>query len=108
MFVHVLGSFQVYTVPVFDMIEKRILMSGYDNSYLIRMICRYAYVILITFVAITIPVSSPTIIPHIVNSLARPQSRLCAHQSMFTNTQQWFSSYYVIFIQHMCGISANE
>ena len=56
-FVHVLGSFQVYTVPVFDMMEKRILMSGYENTYINRMVCRYLYVILVTFVAISIPVS---------------------------------------------------
>jgi len=54
-FIHVLGSFQVYTVPVFDMIEKQILKRGYDNGFFVRLVYRSLYVTIITFVAITIP-----------------------------------------------------
>ena len=52
MFVHVLGSFQVYTVPVFDMIEVQLLKRGIDNGFFCRLIYRSLYVVVITFVAV--------------------------------------------------------
>ena len=51
-FVHVLGSFQVYTVPVFDMIEVQLLKRGIDNSFLCRLVYRSIYVVIVTFVAV--------------------------------------------------------
>ena len=51
-FIHVLGSFQVYTVPVFDMLEVQLLKRGVDNNFLCRLVYRSMYVALITFVAV--------------------------------------------------------
>lgn len=53
--IHVLGSWQVYTVPVYDMIEHRMLKSGINVNFPIRFGYRTTYVILNTFVAITLP-----------------------------------------------------
>jgi len=51
-FIHVLGSFQVYTVPVFDMIEVQLLKRGIDNSFFCRLVYRSIYVFAVTFVAV--------------------------------------------------------
>ena len=55
-FIHVLGSFQVYTVPVFDMLEVQLLKRGIDNTFICRLIYRSIYVTLVTFVAVRKPV----------------------------------------------------
>jgi hypothetical protein len=53
--IHVLGSFQVYTVPVFDMLEVQLLKRGIDNTFFCRLIYRSIYVTLVTFVAVRKP-----------------------------------------------------
>ncbi|CAK0783413.1 hypothetical protein CVIRNUC_006612 [Coccomyxa viridis] len=53
--VHVMGSFQVYSMPVFDMIETQLVKHGISNGILCRLLYRSAYVILVAFVGITLP-----------------------------------------------------
>ena len=53
--IHVLGSYQVYTMPVFDMIEHQMVKHGMRNDGLVRVAYRSAYVVLIAFIACTIP-----------------------------------------------------
>ncbi|CAK0779930.1 hypothetical protein CVIRNUC_004892 [Coccomyxa viridis] len=53
--IHVLGSYQVYTMPVFDMIEHQMVRHGIRNDGPIRVAYRCAYVVLIAFVACSIP-----------------------------------------------------
>jgi amino acid permease len=54
-FIHVVGSFQVYTMPVMDMIEMQMVKRGIPNGLPSRLIYRSIYVVLITFVAVSIP-----------------------------------------------------
>ena len=53
--VHVMGSFQVYAMPVFDMMETCLVKNGYSNALPYRLLCRSAYVIAVGFLAITLP-----------------------------------------------------
>ena len=53
--VHVMGSFQVYAMPVFDMIETLLVKNGFSNALPYRLLCRSAYVIAVGFFAITLP-----------------------------------------------------
>ena len=53
--IHVLGSYQVYTMPVFDMIEHQMVKRGLRNDGLARVAYRSAYVVLIAFIACSIP-----------------------------------------------------
>lgn len=53
--IHVLGSYQVYTMPVFDMLEHQMVKRGVRNDGLARVAYRSAYVVLIAFVACSIP-----------------------------------------------------
>ena len=53
--VHVTGSFQVYAMPVFDMMETLLVKSGYSNAFPYRLAVRSAYVVAVGFVAITLP-----------------------------------------------------
>jgi amino acid permease len=53
--VHVLGSFQVYAMPVYDMIEYQLVRRKIPNGYITRLIYRTLYVVLVAFVGITIP-----------------------------------------------------
>ena len=53
--IHVLGSYQVYTMPVFDMIEHQMVKRGLRNDGLVRVVYRSAYVVLIAFIACSIP-----------------------------------------------------
>eukprot|EP00208_Stichococcus_sp_RCC1054_P002184 CAMPEP_0206149468 /NCGR_PEP_ID=MMETSP1473-20131121/37794_1 /ASSEMBLY_ACC=CAM_ASM_001109 /TAXON_ID=1461547 /ORGANISM="Stichococcus sp, Strain RCC1054" /LENGTH=520 /DNA_ID=CAMNT_0053546931 /DNA_START=237 /DNA_END=1799 /DNA_ORIENTATION=- len=52
---HVVGSYQVFTVPVYDMIEQLALKKGYKMNFASRFAYRTTYVVLITFVAVTLP-----------------------------------------------------
>lgn len=53
--IHVLGSYQVYTMPVFDMIEHSMVKHGLRNDGWRRVAYRCAYVVIIAFIACTIP-----------------------------------------------------
>ncbi len=53
--VHVMGSFQVYSMPVFDMIETQLVKNGISNGLLCRLLYRTAYVVIVAFVGITLP-----------------------------------------------------
>ena len=53
--VHVMGSFQVYSMPVFDMIESQMVKRGISNGLPCRLIYRSAYVVIVAFVGITLP-----------------------------------------------------
>ncbi|KAK9904954.1 hypothetical protein WJX75_006393 [Coccomyxa subellipsoidea] len=53
--IHVLGSFQVYSMPVFDMIETKMVMSGISNGLPMRLLYRSVYVVIVAFVAIVLP-----------------------------------------------------
>ena len=50
-----MGSFQVYAMPVFDMMETWLVKNGYSNALPYRLLCRSAYVIAVGFLAITLP-----------------------------------------------------
>lgn len=54
-FIHVCGSYQVYTMPVLDMIEMQMVKRGIPNGLPSRLIYRSLYVCLTTFIAVTIP-----------------------------------------------------
>jgi amino acid permease len=53
--VHVLGSYQVYTVPVYDMLEQLMLRRNIKINFPIRFTYRTIYVLFTTFIAITLP-----------------------------------------------------
>ena len=53
--VHVMGSFQVYAMPVFDMMETLLVKNGFSNALPYRLLVRSAYVIAVGFFAITLP-----------------------------------------------------
>jgi amino acid permease len=53
--IHVTGSYQVYSMPVFDMIETQMVKRGISNGVFARLIYRSLYVVLTAFVAITLP-----------------------------------------------------
>ncbi len=50
-----MGSFQVYSMPVFDMIETQLVKRGISNGLVCRLIYRSAYVVIVAFVGITLP-----------------------------------------------------
>ena len=50
-----MGSFQVYAMPVFDMMETLLVKNGYSNALPYRLLVRSAYVIAVGFFAITLP-----------------------------------------------------
>jgi amino acid permease len=54
-FIHVVGSYQVYTMPVLDMIEMQMVRRRIPNGLVSRLIYRSIYVVLIGFIACTIP-----------------------------------------------------
>eukprot|EP00243_Klebsormidium_subtile_P008750 TRINITY_DN4211_c0_g1_i1.p1 TRINITY_DN4211_c0_g1~~TRINITY_DN4211_c0_g1_i1.p1 ORF type:complete len:482 (+),score=113.59 TRINITY_DN4211_c0_g1_i1:374-1819(+) len=53
--VHVFASYQLYTHPVFDMIETVMLRKGINNTGIMRITYRTFYVLGTTFLAITFP-----------------------------------------------------
>lgn len=53
--IHVIGSYQVYSMPVFDMIETYMVKHGLGNGVIARLVYRSCYVALTAFVAITLP-----------------------------------------------------
>ncbi|XP_059645112.1 lysine histidine transporter 1-like [Cornus florida] len=54
--VHVIGSYQIYAMPVFDMIETVLVKKmKFNPSFMLRFITRNVYVALTMFVAITFP-----------------------------------------------------
>ncbi|KAL1314696.1 hypothetical protein AAHE18_16G207600 [Arachis hypogaea] len=54
--IHVIGSYQVYAMPVFDMIETLMVKKfNFQPSTMLRFIVRNVYVAFTMFVAITIP-----------------------------------------------------
>jgi amino acid permease len=52
---HVIGSYQVYTMPVLDMIEVEMVKRGIPNGLPTRLVYRSLYVCFTCFVACTIP-----------------------------------------------------
>ncbi|KAK9806840.1 hypothetical protein WJX72_004583 [[Myrmecia] bisecta] len=56
--VHVCGSYQVYSMPVFDMIETQLVRKGISNGRICRLIYRSLYVCLTGFIGISIPRAS--------------------------------------------------
>ena len=50
-----MGSFQVYSMPVFDMIETQLVKNGISNGIICRLLYRSAYVIVVAFVGISLP-----------------------------------------------------
>ncbi|GAA0149209.1 hypothetical protein LIER_08445 [Lithospermum erythrorhizon] len=54
--VHVLGSYQVFAMPVFDMLEMTIVKDlNFPPGILLRLIVRSAYVALTLFIGVTFP-----------------------------------------------------
>lgn len=53
--VHVIGSYQVYTVPVYDMIEQQFLKKGIKMGSFGRFAYRTFYVFLTTLIAVILP-----------------------------------------------------
>eukprot|EP00884_Botryococcus_braunii_P007661 jgi/Botrbrau1/16897/Bobra.0265s0003.1 len=53
--IHMCGSFQIYTMPVFDMIETLMVRKGIMNSGLIRVAYRTLYVVLLCVMGAGIP-----------------------------------------------------
>ncbi|XP_059670438.1 lysine histidine transporter 1-like isoform X2 [Cornus florida] len=54
--IHVIGSYQIYAMPVFDMIETVLVKKlNFYPSFMLRFITRNVYVALTMFVAITFP-----------------------------------------------------
>ncbi len=51
-FVHVLGSFQLYTMPVYDLLEIAMRQHNFSNGLWARLVYRSIYVVLVTFVAV--------------------------------------------------------
>ncbi|XP_061339704.1 lysine histidine transporter-like 5 [Gastrolobium bilobum] len=55
-FIHVIGSFQVFAMPVFDMIESSLVQKwNFSPSTILRIVSRSLYVAVVGFVAICIP-----------------------------------------------------
>ncbi|XP_019432090.1 PREDICTED: lysine histidine transporter-like 5 [Lupinus angustifolius] len=55
-FIHVIGSFQVFAMPVFDTIESNLVQKwNFNPSRTLRIIARSTYVVIVGFVAICIP-----------------------------------------------------
>ncbi|KAK9809303.1 hypothetical protein WJX73_002847 [Symbiochloris irregularis] len=52
---HVIGSYQVYTMPVMDMIEVQWVRRGHGINLATRLVYRTIYVIIIAFFAIIVP-----------------------------------------------------
>ncbi|KAL3510849.1 hypothetical protein ACH5RR_030250 [Cinchona calisaya] len=54
--VHVIGSYQVYAMPVFDLIERSVVKrSNFAPGLMLRLIVRSAYVAFTLFVGVTFP-----------------------------------------------------
>lgn len=54
--VHVIGSYQIYAMPVFDMLESFLVKTlHFPPGIILRLIARSAYVALTCFVGVTIP-----------------------------------------------------
>jgi len=53
--IHVLGSFQVYAMPIYDMLEYQMVKRNIPNGWISRLIYRTMYVVAVAFIAITIP-----------------------------------------------------
>lgn len=53
--IHVLGSFQVYAMPIYDMLEYQMVKRNIPNGWISRLIYRTIYVVIVAFIAITIP-----------------------------------------------------
>ncbi|KAL0048819.1 hypothetical protein WJX82_011736 [Trebouxia sp. C0006] len=53
--IHVCGSFQVYAMPVYDMIEYQLVKRHVPNGFLTRLVYRTTYIVLVGFIAITLP-----------------------------------------------------
>lgn len=54
--VHVIGSYQIYAMPVFDMMETLLVKSFHiPPGYVLRLVVRSAYVAFTCFVAVSIP-----------------------------------------------------
>ncbi|CAI9113066.1 OLC1v1013594C1 [Oldenlandia corymbosa var. corymbosa] len=54
--VHVIGSYQVFAMPVFDMVESYLIKSWhFTPSFLLRLVIRTSYVLLTMFIAIAVP-----------------------------------------------------
>lgn len=53
--IHVCGSFQVYAMPVYDMIEYQLVKRGVPNGFPTRLVYRTAYIIIVAFIGMTIP-----------------------------------------------------
>ncbi|XP_014512071.1 lysine histidine transporter-like 6 [Vigna radiata var. radiata] len=55
-FVHVIGSYQVYAMPVFDMIERLITRRlNFPSGLALRLVSRSAYVAFTLFIGVTFP-----------------------------------------------------
>ncbi|KAF7836443.1 lysine histidine transporter-like 5 [Senna tora] len=55
-FLHVIGSYQVFAMPVFDTMESWLVQKRhFTPSLKLRLICRSAFVVVIGFIAIMIP-----------------------------------------------------
>ena len=78
MFVHVLGSYQLYTNPVFDMLEKAMLKNGLEVNLLTRLIYRSAYVTLVTFIAVRVHALAVSKLPTALLSGTVQRSSCCA------------------------------
>uniref|UniRef100_A0A7N0RGK1 Amino acid transporter transmembrane domain-containing protein n=1 Tax=Kalanchoe fedtschenkoi TaxID=63787 RepID=A0A7N0RGK1_KALFE len=54
--IHVIGSYQIYAVPVFDMIETFLVKQmKFNPSFVLRFITRTLYVVVTMFIAMTLP-----------------------------------------------------
>ncbi|KAL0049119.1 hypothetical protein WJX82_006971 [Trebouxia sp. C0006] len=53
--IHVCGSFQVYAMPVYDMIEYQLVKRGVPNGFPTRLVYRTVYIIIVAFIGMTIP-----------------------------------------------------
>lgn len=53
--IHVTGSYQVYSMPIYDMIETVLVRRGHSNGLLVRIIYRSLYTTFTAFVAISLP-----------------------------------------------------
>ncbi|KAL3153488.1 hypothetical protein ABBQ38_011819 [Trebouxia sp. C0009 RCD-2024] len=53
--IHVCGSFQVYAMPVYDMIEYQLVKHRVPNGFVTRLVYRTIYIVLVAFIGITLP-----------------------------------------------------
>ncbi|KAA6424802.1 MAG: Lysine histidine transporter 1 [Trebouxia sp. A1-2] len=53
--IHVCGSFQVYAMPVYDMIEYQLVKRRVPNGFPTRLVYRTVYIIIVAFIGMTIP-----------------------------------------------------